>query len=213
MLSNYKVGGLTEEVAFHHSMTPARPVVTVMIKAVMAVELMAERDIAAVSLELRDYVKIVLVSMYLPPPKTDVEITYQEEMDSSSDKSVVVVGDFNSKSSVWRNSLHKSDACSDFILKFCVQNDLFILNDPTSGLCLAVPRELAGSTKLCAGSEHRSKWSAGNSSLVNQQPNIAVLWTISTAISTEMPILSQPKYLVGRRTWICHNSGRAYQKR
>lgn len=65
-----------------------------------------ERDVVAVQFDLSDETKILVISVYLPSHIRDVDITSQMELlqsllNSNTDKSIVIVGDMNAKSSVW----------------------------------------------------------------------------------------------------------------
>lgn len=98
---------------------------------------MTERDVVAVQFDLSAVVKFLVISVYLPSQRNGVDITPQMELlqdllDRHTNKSIVIVGDLNAKSSVWRNSFHKSDIRANLVPEFCDQNDLEVLNDPTS---------------------------------------------------------------------------------
>lgn len=74
---------------------------------------MASSYVVAVSVDLGDQVKVIIVSVYIPP---------QDEVDVDADllrdlldrhKSFLILGDFNAKSTLWGNPLHATDARGD----------------------------------------------------------------------------------------------------
>lgn len=84
------------------------------------VDILAERDVVTVQFDLISEVKILVVSVYLPTQKRDVDITYQLELlqdllDSNDDKSIIIVGDMN--------ALPKTNARGHLILELCAHND------------------------------------------------------------------------------------------
>lgn len=77
-------------------------------KAVPALKIMTERDVLVVQFEVNEDVKILVVSIYLPPQQCDVDITSKMELlqyllDINNDKLVVIGGDLNAKRTVWGN--------------------------------------------------------------------------------------------------------------
>lgn len=75
-----------------------------------------------------------MASLYLPPgDSVDTHMSFlQELVTKHKGLDVIILGDFNAKSSMWGSLLHKTHICGVDLLDFCVQHDLIIINDAIS---------------------------------------------------------------------------------
>lgn len=133
--SNVKVGYLPKGVASHFSKTmdslKRRTGVVVVNKHFPVVELLATRDIVAIKLDISSK-QVAVASIHMPPEGSiDTHMNLlQELINKQVGNDIVILGDFNAKSSVWGNPIFKSDVRRDDVLTFCIQNDLMIMNEP-----------------------------------------------------------------------------------
>ena len=126
-----RVGGLSGSYIAYHAKERARAAVIIGDTALPTLEIMAERDLVAVLVDL-DMSQLLVVSIYLEPQgAVDGQIrTLNGLLNRFREVSIVIQGDFNAKHSIWGNTVEKSDARGDEILEFVIRNDLTIFNVP-----------------------------------------------------------------------------------
>ena len=125
------MGGLSGRYIAYHAKERARAAVIMGDTALPSLEIMAERDIVAVLVDL-DMSQLLVISIYLEPQgAVDGQIrTLNGLLNRFREVSIVIQGDFNVKHSIWGNTVEKSDARGDEILEFAIRNDLTIFNVP-----------------------------------------------------------------------------------
>lgn len=131
VLSSGKSGGAHDAVAPYCSGAGSRTAVLVPNRDIPVTELFVSRDIVAVLLDLD---QIVVVSVYFEPDKEiDEQLLILEDLlVKHKDRNILLLGDFNAKSAVWGNPLHKSNDRGDLILELTIQHGLTIYNNPQS---------------------------------------------------------------------------------
>lgn len=93
------------------------------------VELVATREVVAAKLDLSGRQVVVALAYLAPEDSVDSHMgLLQEFVTKLVDLDIIILGDFNAKSSVGSNPLHKTDVRGD-IVEFCVQHDLVNMND------------------------------------------------------------------------------------
>lgn len=113
MLSNGKVECLSKDVASYYLKTTAtlrsRAAVVIVNRDFSMVELVATRDVVDVKLDLSGR-QVVVASVYLPSEDSvDLHMNLLQELVTKHvGLNVTILGDFNAKSSVWGNPLHKT---------------------------------------------------------------------------------------------------------
>lgn len=97
MLKSGKFGGLPNWMVTCHSKTKSLPIG----------KLLSDKDVAALLIDLQE-INVLVVSVYHSP---GFEISSQLDLlqdlgDKHKETNIIVVDDFNAKSSVWGNPLH-----------------------------------------------------------------------------------------------------------
>lgn len=103
MLKSGKFSGLPNWMVTCHSKTQPRPVN----KSLPIGKLLTDKDVAAVLLDMQE-INVLVVSAYRSP---EFEISSQLDLlhelgDKHKETNIIVVDDFNVKSSVWGSPLH-----------------------------------------------------------------------------------------------------------
>lgn len=94
-------------------------------------EIVVERDLIIVDIDINGE-KFIFIHIYIPPSETVDEMLNKLEyyVNRILNKKVIIVGDFNSKFSLW--GIQRCDSGGNQLLDFVIKQDITILNDPGS---------------------------------------------------------------------------------